>query len=756
MSERPLLLLVGNPNSGKTTLFNQLTGLSAKVGNYPGITVEHREGKASLDGVDVDVVDVPGTYSLLPRSDDEAVAVRALLGDLPGLRKPDVVVVVVDATQLERNLHLLAQLRELPLPLVVALTMTDTIERDGRVFDVDTFAARVGVPAVPTHAKASLKAVLADEVKKRPRRLPLNPAAAVPADVADLVDDAGRAVAKAAGLDAVRALGLLVAQAVVVGCDSVPVLGAADVGALRNSAKLPALAGDIVDARWKRAAAWAKDIVVEKTPTTTTTTPTTKKKMKQEAPSAALTRRIDAVALHPVLGPILLVGVFLTLFQALFSWAEPLMDGIEASVGFVSDKLGAVLPASMPLLSSLILEGVVAGVGNVVVFVPQIAILFFFLAVLEDTGYLARAAFLLDRLMKGVGLHGRAFVPMLSGFACAVPAIMATRTIETEKDRLVTILVTPLVSCSARLPVYALMIATVFSNVPKLFGVVEAGAVVMIAMYSLSLFAAIAMAAVFKRTLLKSPTPPLVLELPPYRLPKALQLWKAVWSRVKTFLREAGTVILAITVVLWALLKFPVDDRVVAQAEAQKAAVQRTYDFEVKHAEEGHPGVIVMPPSEEKLKDDLAAIDDDARMKLVERSAAGRVGHAVEPLLLPLGFDWKIGIGIIASFAAREVFVSTLGIVYGLGKEQDEESTSLRDAMVQDTKPDGSPLYTPLSGLSLLVFFVLAMQCMSTLAATKRETRSWKWPAIQVGYMTVLAFSASLIVYQVGKLLGFT
>jgi ferrous iron transport protein B len=412
------------------------------------------------------------------------------------------------------------------------------------------------------------------------------------------------------------------------------------------------------------------------------------------------------------------------------------MDAIEGAVGAVSDVVVQVVPSSLPLLQSLLKDGVVAGVGNVVVFVPQIAILFLFLAILEDTGYLARAAFLLDRVMAGVGLHGRAFVPMLSGFACAVPAILATRTIENTRDRIVTILVTPLVSCSARLPVYALMIATVFASQQKLWGVVEPGAVVMVAMYTLSIVAAVGMAAVFKRTILKSPTPPLVLELPPYRLPRAMSLYKAVASRVGTFLREAGTVILAITVVLWALLTFPIDAEVAAARDKAKAAA-----------------TVTIPEGAER-EAELVAIENEARQVLVEHSVAGRLGHAMEPLIAPLGFDWKIGIGILASFAAREVFVSTLGIVYGLG-EADEESTSLRDAMRKDTRKDGAPLYTPLSGLSLLVFFVLAMQCMSTLAAVKRETRSWKWPVFQTAYMTVLAVAASFLVYQGGRLLGF-
>ena len=453
--------------------------------------------------------------------------------------------------------------------------------------------------------------------------------------------------------------------------------------------------------------------------------------------SVRFTQKVDAFALHPVLGPLLMIGIFLLLFQALFSWAEPLMSAIEFVVGEAKAAVATVMPQSLPLLSSLVTEGVITGVGNVIVFVPQIAVMFLFLAFLEDSGYLARAAFLLDRVMQKVGLHGRAFVPLLSGFACAVPAIMATRTIENEKDRLVTILVTPLISCSARLPVYALMIATIFSTTPPLFGFLEAGAVVVIAMYSLSLGAALGMAALFKRTLLKSPTPPLVLELPAYRWPKPAQVARAVGSRVMMFLRDAGTVILAITIVLWAVLTFPIDHDVKVKRDADVAAIEAT---EVASADRDER---------------IAAVKNLAQEQLVEHSAAGRVGHLMAPVLAPLGFDWKIGIGILASFAAREVFVSTLGIVYGLGEVDEDDTTSLREAMRKDKKADGTPLYTPLTGLSLLVFFVLAMQCMSTLAVVKRETRSWKWPLFQFGYMTVLAVLASLLVYQGGRLLGF-
>jgi ferrous iron transport protein B len=736
--KRSVVLLMGNPNSGKTTLFNALTGLSAKTGNYAGITVEHREGTATLGGASVDVIDVPGTYSLVPRSDDEAVAVRACFGDLPGARAPNLIVVVVDAGQLARNLYLLGQLRELPLPIVVALTMTDVIERDGGTVDVDALQQRLAVPVVAAPAVAggadALKALIARELADAPRRLPLNPVPVV-ADriVEETIAAAGATATWLKGADA--ALGRLCLLRLIDNSErpALPGLDVANTTALRALKKShrDEFSARLLVARHARAAAWAEGIVrytAQQTSATTTTTTTL-------PASVRFTNRVDAVALHPVLGPLLLVGVFIALFQALFSWAEPFIGAIEGAVDVVKGVVTSTVPSTMPLLSSVLADGIVTGVGNVIVFVPQIAILFLFLAVLEDTGYLARAAFLLDRVMQRVGLHGRAFVPLLSGFACAVPAIMATRTIENEKDRLVTILVTPLVSCSARLPVYALMIATVFATTPPVLGVFEAGAVVMVSMYALSLFAAIAMAAVFKRTLLKSPTPPLVLELPMYRLPKVSHLARAVGGRVLTFLREAGTVIMAITIVLWALLTFPIDHDVEVRRDADIKAV------------------VDSEPAGEARDEKITAISNHAQQVLVERSAAGRLGHLMEPAIAPLGFDWKIGIGILASFAAREVFVSTLGIVYGLG-EADEENESLRSAMQRDTRADGTPLYTPLTGLSLLVFFVLAMQCMSTIAVVKRETRSWKWPLFQVAYMTALAIIGSLVVYQGGRLLG--
>ncbi len=727
------ILLVGNPNSGKTTLFNALTGLRGRVGNYPGITVEHREGSISLNGADATVVDLPGTYSLVARSDDEAVAVAGVMGQLPGTAAADLIVAVVDATALERNLYLVVQLRELNLPLLVALTMTDTLKSDGLTIDSALLSERLGVPVVRAPAvsggavalKAALSTMIADDTRAR--------AALQAAQLDDWSVDVDTSAVAAQLVQRWRLPGahgavaqLLVSAAAAGTLDKLPL----DATALKRLAPLPdtpdaaarSVAPNIIAQRSARVSAIAHGIV---------------SCTVAEPPSVRLTRVVDSIALHTVVGPLLLVAVFMALFIALFSGAQPMMSAVESSTAWLGALVSSGVPTQMPLLRSLLVNGVIAGVGNVVVFVPQIAILFFFLAVLEDSGYLARAAFLLDRVMAKTGLHGRAFVPLLSGFACAVPAILATRTIENNKDRIVTILVTPLVSCSARLPVYTLMIATVFSTMPPLFGLVPVGAVVMVGMYVLSLSAALATAALLKRTLLRSPTPPLVLELPPYRMPSWGQVARAVWSRVRVFLVEAGTTILAITVVLWALFTFPRDSAleqsVVTRTAAAATAAQGTASGD----------------------EPIAAIEARAAQQRVRHSFAGMLGTAIEPVVAPLGYDWKLAVGIIASFAAREVLVSTLGLVYGLGDGSDENNPSLRSALRDERRSDGSLVYTPLTALSLMVFFVLAMQCMSTLSAVRRETRGWKWPAIQFGYMSLLAYVAALLVYQGGRALGF-
>ncbi|MCC7179269.1 MAG: ferrous iron transport protein B, partial [Acidobacteria bacterium] len=446
----------------------------------------------------------------------------------------------------------------------------------------------------------------------------------------------------------------------------------------------------------------------------------------------SLTDRVDAVLTHKVGGALAFAAVMMVVFQALFSWSEPAIAAIEEAIAAVQSWVGAVMPPGP--LTSLVIDGVIAGVGNVVVFVPQIALLFLFIGLLEDLGYLARAAFVIDRVMRAVGLHGKAFVPMLSGFSCAVPAVMATRTLESRTDRLLTMLVLPLTSCSARLPVYVLVTATVFRPGASV-GFLSAGAVALFSMYALSVVAALVAAAVLRRTVLKGPVPALVLELPPYRMPVVSVLLRGVWQRVKTFLVDAGTVILALTIVLWALLSYPKSDAVSAQADAERAAV----------ATESLP--------DEARETRLAEIDSRESGAQLRHSVAGRIGHLMEPVIAPLGFDWRIGVGILGAFAAREVFVGTLGVVFDIS-DADETNEPLREVLRGATWPDGSTLMTPLAGISLMVFFVLACQCMSTVAVVKRESGGWRWPLFMVAYMTILAYTASLLVYQVGSRLG--
>jgi ferrous iron transport protein B len=451
------------------------------------------------------------------------------------------------------------------------------------------------------------------------------------------------------------------------------------------------------------------------------------------APAARRTsERIDRVLTHPFWGLVVFVIVMAALFQALFAWSEPFVAAIEGLVASAQDHARALLPEGP--LAELIADGVVAGAGNVIVFVPQIALLSLFIVVLEDSGYLARVAFVIDRVMNGVGLHGKAFVPLLSGFACAVPAVMATRTMESRRDRLVTMLALPLMSCSARLPVYALVVAVAFPPGTRTCLGVEAGALALLAMYALSVTTTLGAAAVLKRTVLKGPSPPLLLELPPYRWPQASNVLRSVGERTWSFVTNAGTIIAAITIVLWALLSFPRDD------EAERVFAERAE--------------VAATLSDELRAEALAAIDREQAEARMEHSVAGRLGRALEPAIEPLGFDWKIGVGLIASFAAREVLVGTLGIVYGVGTDADETSPGLRDRLRAARRRDGTLLFTPLTGLSLMVFFVLAAQCMSTLAVVKRESGSWKWALFMVVYMNALAYVASLIVYQGGRALG--
>lgn len=682
------IAIAGNPNSGKTTLFNALTGLRQKVGNYPGVTVEKKVGRFyGAHGEPFDLLDLPGTYSLQTRSPDEAVARDVILGRLADTPAPDLLLCVVDAANLERNLYLVAQLAELGLPLVVALNMMDLAERNGLVTDPAALAARLGCPVVPVVASqkkglVELKhAVVAHLGGAAPQRAPLPPA----------VEDAARTLGEALVRERVVGSRFAIAEALLllsaVGDEVATTLpGSLPATVAFARAEIEKAGIDRLSAAVQARYAWASELAGAT-------------QHASNAEQASVSDRLDAWLTHRFWGWAFFLGVMALMFFMIFRVAEIPMGWIEAAQDVVSGWASAALPAGD--FRDLVVDGVIAGVGGVVIFLPQILILFFFIGLLEDTGYMARAAFIVDRLMSRVGLHGKSFVPMLSSFACAIPGIMAARTIDNVRDRLVTILVAPLVSCSARLPVYALLIALLL---PAGGAWQKAG--MMLALYALGLAAAFTMAWLFRRTLFKGERSLLLLEMPPYRRPSLRVTAVRMWERGVMFLKRAGTAILAISIVIWALSTYPKPQNPDATASEALAA-----------------------------------------------SYAGQLGHAIEPVIRPLGYDWKIGVGIVSSFAAREVFVGTMSIIYAV-EGGEEDTDSMRDRMLTETHPDGSPVYTPLVIFGLMVFYVLAMQCLPTSAVVRRETGSWKWPLFQLAYMTTLAWTAAFLVYQGGRLLG--
>ena len=684
--DKPLTVAVaGNPNAGKTSLFNALTGLRQKVANYPGVTVERKEGlwALSADSPPARVIDLPGLYSLEATSLDEQIARDVLLGQGADMDRPDVVVVVVDATSLVRNLYLATQLLETGCPIVIALTMFDLAERSLLRINVEKLSDALGVPVIPVVARQHrgidrlAKAVLKITSGKSEQRHIIS-AHAMRRPWQVETSHARLQIARTETSSGGAAL-------------------------FEGEGKL----GNIDSREWQAPLIdryrWIEKVVVD------------------AVDSAAdgkrrVTERIDGLLTHRILGPVILFLVMLLVFQTIFSWANLPMNMIDGGFNALANVVRAHFPAGV--LTDLIVGGVIPGIGGVLIFLPQILLLFFFITILEDSGYMARAAFLMDRLMRGVGLHGKAFVPLLSSFACAVPGIMATRTIENPKDRVATMMIAPFMSCSARLPVYTLMIAAFFSG-QKVIGFVSVGALIMLAMYLLGITAAVIVAWLLKHTLLKAPSPPFVMELPPYRVPNLSNVAHSLLARVGVFLKRAATVILAISILLWALVAFP---RTASRgASANSVATKQVGSNNATQ---------------------------------VENSYAGQAGRVIEPLIKPLGFDWKIGIGLISSFAARETVISTLSIVYNVGENPGEGSTSLVAAIRNAKRPDGSRVWTPLVALSLMVFFVLACQCMSTVAVVRRETNSWRWPLFMVCYMLILAYVASLITFQGGRLLG--
>ena len=712
------MLIAGNPNSGKSTLFNALSGGSAHVGNYPGVTVDRTSARLRLGAQDIELVDVPGMYSLTASSPEEQLAVNALTE--AGTRA---VICVVDATTLQRGLYLALQLIESGASVIVALNMMDSAERMGLRIDTERLSELFGSPVIPVVAtkRRGLDALLAAlekalESGSGTKHAEVAYPPELEADIAKLIPAVARWRPETPPSQ-LRAFALW--SLLSLGEDSlrgVPDDVRRSVHDVREVATAQGRNIDleIISSRY----AWLDDALSEA--------------CSDEGAWPSWSERIDRVLTHPVVGLIVFSVVMFGIFEALFAGAEPLIRAIEALTGFMQAQAAAILPPGV--LQDLVVEGIIAGVGNVIVFAPQILMLFLFIGFLEDSGYLARVAFVIDRVMKGVGLHGKAFVPLLSGFACAVPAVMATRTIERRRDRLVTMLALPLMSCSARLPIYILVVGTVFAG--QSLGWFSAGAVVLFSMYTLSVLVTLAAAAVIGRTVLPGPAPTFVLEMPPYRWPSVQILWLNAWRRLRIFLVDAGTIILAMTILLWALLSFPKSADVTEHYAAERVRVEQ------------------MAAPEAEKEELLRSLDSQEAADQLGNSFGGKFGHAIEPAIRPIGFDWQIGVGIIGAFAAREVFISTLGVVFGIG-EADEENKPLRQALRDARHSDGTPVMTPLSGISLMVFFLLACQCMSTIAVVRRESGSWKWPVFLFSYMTVLAYVASLAVYQGGQLLGF-
>lgn len=725
-SERAPVLVTGNPNAGKTTLFNRLAGTSARTGNYPGVTVDRRTAEIDIGGKPVSLVDIPGTYSLSAHSPEEQIAVSSIL------RAPDdaTALIVLDATALGRGLYLATQVLESGVKAVVALNMMDEARQRKISIDVPGLSKALGVPVVP------IVAATGEGLEALGRAVhEATQSAREPVDVGDESGDyrsadsgVGAALTKLEAMcrahadfggDGPRARAWAAWLMLCVATDDeldVPEELRQETLRLRASVGEVDVEEAIVGARYADVDRLCTRFV------------------KAADIGETWSERIDRVLTHPIAGMIAFALVMMVVFEALFAWSDPLIGLVESGVGSLQDLARDVVPTGM--FQDLLADGVIAGVGNVVVFVPQIGLLFLLIAILEDSGYLARVAFVIDRLMGAVGLHGKAFVPLLSGFACAIPAVMATRTISDRKDRLVTMLALPLMSCSARLPVYVLITATVFSGEERIGGIVSIGAAVLFSMYALSVVATLGAAAIMRRTVLKGPRPTLVLELPPYRKPLVQNLFSATWRRVKSFLVDAGTVILALTIILWALLNFPKDHDAIAEADAAREQL----------------AALELPP--EELEERTAVIDGAEAQALLANSAGGHLGRFIEPAIEPLGMDWRVGIGVIGAFAAREVFVSTLGVVFGIS-EATEESQSLRESLREARRPDGTLVMTPLAGIALMVFFVLACQCMSTIAVVRRESGTWRWPIFMLAYMTALAYGASLLVFQVGSALGY-
>lgn len=761
-SRHRVVALVGNPNTGKTTLFNALAGMRQHTGNYPGVTVETKKGQLRFQEHTFDLIDLPGTYSLAPRSPDEMVAVDLILGRQAGEPRPDVVVSIVDASNLERNLYLTTQVLELGVPVVVALNMIDVAEGQGIHIDVERLSRQLGVPVVAIQAnkRRGLEALkIAIAVASAGREPAVGPAfpEAFEREVVTLADAIGNGISP------------FLARRVIL-----------DVGGYteellihhghRGGDQEDGLSALLASARQRLAGAGCTVPAIEaRTRYAWIRTATTGCIQRPAQRPITWTDRIDRVLTHKIFGTLVFLVLMFLVFQSIFEWARPLMKWVGAGKDLLAEATRAALPAGP--FTSLLVEGVIEGVGAVVIFLPQIVILFGFIAILEDCGYMARAAFLMDKLMARCGLSGKSFIPMLSSVACAVPGIMATRVIENRRDRLATILTAPLMSCSARLPVYILLIGAFLpvrsDGNPDGYPRWVPG-MTMFAMYAIGLVLAPLVALLLKRTLLRGETPVFIMEMPMYKMPSPRLIVRRMVDSGWAFLRRAGTLILASMVVVWALLYFPYVDeqgrsyeQLIAEQDESVADIKEGLAKSDLSAELARREL----PSEQSQRLESAEERiNELQAEWKSRSYLGRMGRWIEPAVKPLGWDWKIGMAALASFPAREVVVGTLGIIYHQGKVDTEEirsstnvgETGLAKAMIAaewENEP-GRKVFTVPVALSLMVFFALCCQCASTLAVIRRETRSWGWPAFTFVYMTVLAYVGALATYQLSSWLA--
>ena len=711
---QPVIAVVGNPNTGKSTLFNNLTGLRQKTANYPGVTVEQHTGLLRLPEGEVTLVDLPGTYSLTAFSPDELVAADVLLGKIDDLPPPQAVLVVVDACNLRRNLFMTTQILELGLPVVVALNMTDLAAKRGISIDAERLAAELGATVVPVSATSStgvdaVRAALSRALATPPATKRRSFVPAIRALAVELRHEL--AVPELTELEVERALidrdGAIE--------DRILRKGGTDaLEKVRTARRSP----EGEDRRLAAAEATARYAWIDQVVSATE---------QRGASRQRLVDLIDRATSHPVLGALLFFAIMATVFQAVFSWANPLMDFIDAGTAWVGGQLATVLPPGA--LASLLIDGVIAGVGSVIIFLPQIMILFAFIIFLEDSGYMARAAFLMDRLMRMCGLSGQSFIPMLSSFACAVPGIMATRVIPNERDRLATMLAAPFMTCSARLPVYALLIAA-FVPDRTWYGVISLQGLVLFGLYLLGIVGGVLTALVMKKFALRGPTPTFLIELPPYRLPNLKTMLLRLLERGRIFMYRAGTIIFTVAVVVWALVYFPRPTPLLEEFAAERASLSAASGGAAPSAE-------------------MARLERLQATELLEQSYLGRAGKLVEPAFAPLGWDWKITAAVIASFPAREVVVAVLGTIYAVGDDVGATDKRLLNRLRRAERPDGTPVFTLGVAVGLMIFFAFCLQCMATVAIMRRETNGWKWPLAAWTYMTSLGYLGGLLAYQV-------